>query len=436
MLRGRHVTVVFVAAFCALTGPALATVDPVVPTVAGPAVAPPPGAPPKAYIVVDQATGRVMAASNERVARPPASMSKILTALVTVAALAPTDTVPVSERAAAMPAHKLSMKSGEVWPVDDVLHALLQSSANDAGAALAERVSGSLENFGGALDQLAAQLHMADAPVLQDPSGLDDSTSIGGGNLVSARDLAIATRALLNEPRLAPIVAAPVSRFTDPGGVPHRLINHNKLLTRYFGAVGVKTGYTRKAGRGLIAAATRNGRTEIVVVMSVDDTYGWAAALLDAAFAAPLPAVSDRLPAVPTSLTITAVGADNARASRSDRPTLAATPRTTAARQDRSTAAAAPDVRSAPLEAAAHTRGLSLSVLLPLGALATIGLLVALLRLRLVVVRRRRRNRRRRVTNPNAAIRHHPNRRRDPHLTTQYEPHEHMKSRFHDVVND
>jgi D-alanyl-D-alanine carboxypeptidase (penicillin-binding protein 5/6) len=324
------------------------------------------GPPPKAYIVVDQATGAVLAASNERTPLPPASLTKILTALAAVAALQPTDTVPVSQRAADMPAHKLNMKAGDVWPVGDVLSSLLASSANDAAAALAERVSGSLEDFHVALDALAAHLRMADAPTLQDAAGLDDSFSVRGGNLISARDLAIAARAVLAQPRLSGIVASPITRFTDPDGIPHRLVNHNKLLTRYPGAIGMKTGYTRRAGRGLIAAATRDGRTEIAVVLNVADTYGWAAQLLDAAFAQPVPKSGDRLPAIPRPLHLVAA-------------TLAATRE----------AASEPDARSTVV--LKQHGGVSLLIQLPL---VFVGMLLALwsaLRARLVMRRRRRR---------------------------------------------
>ncbi len=427
-MRGR--IAVFVASLATLlcaTNVAVAFVDPVVPTVPASAVATPAGPPPKAYIVVDQATGRVMAASNDRVALPPASMTKIITALAAVAALSLTDTVPVSERAAGMPARKLNMKTGEVWPIDHALKALLQSSANDAGAAIAERVSGSMENFSTALSQLGTQLHFADAPVLRDPSGLDDNFSIGGGNLVSARDLAIASRAVLANPRLAPIVAEPVGVFTDPSGVPRRLLNHNKMLRRYPGAVGLKTGFTKRSGRGLIAAATRNGRTEIAVVMNVGDTYGWAGALLDAAFAAPVSTVGDTLPPMPKTLKLTAAAPAKTRASRSDSAVVAAATPTTA-----NAVVTDGNLTSVRLPAAT-AGGLPLFLQLLVGGLLTIGLMVVGLRTR-VLLRHRRRNRR--TTNPNATITHHPNRRRDPHLTPQYQPHEHMKSRFHDVVKD
>lgn len=260
--------------------------------------------PPKAYIVVDVESGAVLDASNDRAPLPPASLTKILTALVAVAALPPDSPVPVSEVAAAIPASKLNMKAGEVWDLEDTLHALLLSSANDAGAALAERVTGTLDRFASALHDLASQLGLADSPVLQDPSGLDDADSVGGGNLLSARDLAIAARALLREPRLASIVATPVYEFVDPSGMPRRLANHNKLLRLYPGAVGMKTGFTRKSGRGLVAAATRDGRTTIAVIMGADDTYGWATRLLDAGFARGVAASDPRLPTIPVALNV------------------------------------------------------------------------------------------------------------------------------------
>jgi D-alanyl-D-alanine carboxypeptidase (penicillin-binding protein 5/6) len=297
------------------------------------------------------------------------------------------------------------MKAGEVWPVGDVLSSLLASSANDAAAALAERVGGTLENFHLALSDVATHLQMADAPTLQDPAGLDDNFSVRGGNLISARDLAIAARAVLDEPRLAPIVARPITEFTDPNGVPHRLVNHNKMLTRYAGAVGMKTGYTRKAGRGLIAAATRNGRTEIVVVLDAADTYGWAGQLLDAAFAAPVPPGGDRLPAIAPKLHIKA----------------AQVPATTNA-----PAGAITNTRRA-----ANTRdatGVPLVVRLGLFAVAVLAATWCALRARVLVRRHRRRRKR-----ANARVRRHVNRRRDPELTPHYKPHSDHADRFHEA---
>src|SRR5205085_676396 len=93
----------------------------------------------------------------------------------------------------------------------------------------------------------------------------------------------------------------PVYRFTGPGNIQHRLGNHNHLLTMYSGAIGMKTGYTRRAGSCLIAAARRNGRTMLTVVLHAPDMYGFSSALLDKGFSTPVEAepLTDALPPVP-----------------------------------------------------------------------------------------------------------------------------------------
>jgi D-alanyl-D-alanine carboxypeptidase (penicillin-binding protein 5/6) len=251
---------------------------------------------------VDADTGAVLDSLNARTLLPPASISKVMVALAAVRALPPGAKVTASARAAGAPAHVIGMAAGQVWRLDDALHALLMSSANDAAVALAERVSGSVDKFQATAGALAAQLGMADRPVFRDPAGLDDSTSVGGGNLASARDLAIAGRALLASPTLSAIVGQRAYSFTGPDGAAHKLVNHNKLLSRYPGAVGLKTGYTVKAGGTLMAAARRNGRTMLTVVLGSPDIYGPTTALLDKGFATPVRAepTAGRLPPVVT----------------------------------------------------------------------------------------------------------------------------------------
>ena len=246
-----------------------------------------PGGPATAWVVADADTGRLTESVNGQLVLPPASLTKVLTALTVVRALGPSEIVPVSRRAAAMPASRVGMRAGERWRLEDALHALLLSSANDAAMALAERVSGSAEAFADAMAATAARLGLRHAPAFRDPAGLDGPKGLGGGNLVSAEDLAIVARAALHEPRIAPVVARPEYRFTAPDGKERRLVNHNRLLDSYPGAIGVKTGYTRRAGRCLVAAARRDGRTVLVVVLAAQDVYATAAALLDRGFAAP-----------------------------------------------------------------------------------------------------------------------------------------------------
>ncbi|MDQ1437021.1 MAG: hypothetical protein QOK43_650 [Acidimicrobiaceae bacterium] len=237
--------------------------------------------------MVDADTGAVLEGGHERDPQRVASVFKVLTAIVVAENLATDAEVPVSSRAEAMPARKINLKAGQVWQATDLLHALLLVSANDAAVALAERTAGSLEQFGGMLDATAVRLGMADRPTLRDPAGLDDEFSVDGGNLISARDLSIATRAFLSYPQLAEIVVKPDYRFAGGDGNPHRLLNHNRLIKTYPGAMGIKTGYTKRAGHSLIAAARRDGRTMIAVVIGAPDPYGSASALLDKGFATP-----------------------------------------------------------------------------------------------------------------------------------------------------
>jgi D-alanyl-D-alanine carboxypeptidase len=253
---------------------------------------------PKAWALVDADTGSVLSASDDREAKPVASLSKIITALAVTHALQPGTDIPVSARAEGMPARKINMKAGQVWTLEDALASMMLSSANDAAVALGERASGSLEAFRDELDATAARIGMQDSPLLRDPAGLDDEFSVDGGNLISARDLAIAARALLAERRLAELVAQPETRFLGGDNIQHHLINHNRMLKTYTGAIGVKTGYTKRSGRCLVAAAQRDGRTMIAVVIDVYDTYGAAGRLLDQGFATPVSSEpADRLPA-------------------------------------------------------------------------------------------------------------------------------------------
>lgn len=269
-----------------LAGPAAGNPTQATPPSTTATTAPPP---PKAYILVDANTGAVLAGSNERVPRPPASLTKVLTALAASATLPHDGTLPISARAEAQPANKVGAKAGQVWPMNDAMHVLLMQSANDIALAFAEAVGGTAEGFQDSLARTAAAIGMDDPQTWRDPAGLDDEDSVGGGNLVSARDLAIAGRAMIADPWLSPISAKPKYRFTAPDGVVHEATNHNKLvLGRYPGAIGGKTGYTKKAGNSLFASAQRNGRTMVTVVLDTKDAYGFTSSLFDRGFATPV----------------------------------------------------------------------------------------------------------------------------------------------------
>ena len=241
---------------------------------------------PKAWALVDADTGNVIDGGNDHQPLRPASLTKVITALTVTAAIPADADIAVSAKAEAAPADKMFMKQGQMWTFSEMIHALLISSANDAAVALAERAGGSLEGFQPLFAATATRLGMADSPVLHDPAGLDGPDGFAGGNLVSARDLAIAARALLANPDLAPIVATTVYYFDGPDNVKHRLTNHNKpFLTTYPGAIGMKTGSTSRAGACLIAAARRDGRTMLAVVLDGANPNQTAKDLLDEGFA-------------------------------------------------------------------------------------------------------------------------------------------------------
>jgi D-alanyl-D-alanine carboxypeptidase len=258
---------------------------------AGPTTLPPPPVP-KGWILVDADTGAVLDEGNSHQPMLPASVTKVLTAVIAVEQLQPDSDVPISAEAQGMPARNMNMKAGQTWKFEDVLHALLMVSANDAAVALAERISGTRQDFAVQMEQTAAHLGMTDGPVLRDPAGLDDEFSNEGGNLLSAHDLAIGARALLANDQLRQIVSTPVYKFHGGDGNDHRLLNEDRLLKEYPGAIGVKSGYTRKAGHSFIGAATRDGRTMLSVVMGAPDFYRSTEGLLDKGFSIPVAAES------------------------------------------------------------------------------------------------------------------------------------------------
>jgi serine-type D-Ala-D-Ala carboxypeptidase (penicillin-binding protein 5/6) len=272
---------------------------------ASPAAQPPPGsAPPdaKAWMLVDADTGAVVQAFNDHAPMRPASVEKIVTGLLAVAALSPDASVPVGADAAAEEAAKINMKAGQVWTFQDTLHSLLMVSANDAAVALADRVSGSTTGFARLAQVVGQRMGTADNPLLNDPAGLDDSFAVGGGDLISAWDLALFTRAAMTYPAFSSVVRLPIYDFVGPDGVHHVLRNHNKLLLTDPTLVGVKPGYTRAAGDTYVAEAQRDGRSMLVVELGVAPAtmYPGAEYLFGQGFATPEDAepTVDRLPPV------------------------------------------------------------------------------------------------------------------------------------------
>jgi D-alanyl-D-alanine carboxypeptidase (penicillin-binding protein 5/6) len=299
MMRGRgkagFVVFALLAAGAGYAGPAAAA--PRVKQASRPTTTTLPAAPPAnvqvpnatSYVLVDAGTGKVLAGYNERQPVPPASLTKILTALIAVTYLPANAEVRGTKASWNAYPNTVGIEIGVAWPLNEVLQSLLVLSANDAAYAIAQRVSGSLAAFAGVMERSADQIGMEDSPVFRDPAGLDGTEGYDGGNLVSARDLAIAGRDLLRVPELAKIVTEQQYHFVDPTGAAHWLPSMDEaFLESYTGAIGIKTGYTDKAGDCLMAAATRDGRTMLAVVMNGYNPTATAIDLLNEGFATPV----------------------------------------------------------------------------------------------------------------------------------------------------
>ena len=252
----------------------------------------------RAAILVDQATGTVLYEKDADRRMPIASITKVMTLLLTFEAIhdgkLTLDTpVPVSEHAASMGGSQIWLEPGEHFTLDEMLRAICVSSANDAAVAVAELVGGSEEAFVARMNAKAAELGMADTS-FKNACGLDSE-----GHLSTARDVAVMSRAILNE---CPEVLQYSGIWTDTlRGGETMLVNTNKLLRRYEGITGLKTGTTGGAGVCITASASRDGLDLIAVVLGADSSaerFEAATRLLDYGFAnyeaAPLPDLSGR----------------------------------------------------------------------------------------------------------------------------------------------
>jgi D-alanyl-D-alanine carboxypeptidase (penicillin-binding protein 5/6) len=229
--------------------------------------------------------GQVLFAKGVDRARPIASLTKVMTALLVLERTNLDDVVTVSADAVFAPKDYgadsiLGLKAGERLSVRDLLYGLLLGSANDAAVALAIDVSGSPSAFVALMNQRAKRLGMHHTAFFS-PSGLDDRGHS------TAEDLLRLTRAAFAAPGFAPIVATRVRRIPGPGDHTRTIQNRDAMLWLYPGAIGVKTGSTTSARYCLIAAAKRDGRTLLAVVLGApSDAFSDAAALLDYGFAA------------------------------------------------------------------------------------------------------------------------------------------------------
>ncbi len=235
-----------------------------------------------ASIVVDASSGTVIQATAAEKLRYPASLTKIMTLYMTFKALRQgslriNQALPVSEYAASMPPSKLGLRPYTSIRVRDAIFGLVTESANDAAVVLAEALAGSEGNFAYKMTDQARKLGMK-RTVFRNASGLPNDDQ-----MTTARDMAILARAVyFNFPEYYRFFST--ASFTYLGRT-HK--NHNKLMQRYAGMDGLKTGYIRASGFNLVASAVRHKTRLIAVVFggeSAAERDRTMAALLDSSF--------------------------------------------------------------------------------------------------------------------------------------------------------
>lgn len=238
----------------------------------------------KSIILLEEKTGRVLYERDADLQMPPASITKIMTLLLTMEAMESgrfslTTLVTCSEHAASMGGAQIWLEAGEQMSVDDLLKAVCIKSANDAAVALAELVDGSEEAFVAHMNRRAKQLGMT-GTVFQNASGLDAE-----GHVSTARDIAAMSRALMRHDKIFEYTRIWMDSLRNGRT---ELVNTNRLIRFYPGATGLKTGTTDGAGSCLSATAVRNGLSLIGVVMGFENSKTRNAAakkLLDFGFA-------------------------------------------------------------------------------------------------------------------------------------------------------
>lgn len=246
----------------------------------------------KAAVVLEAQTGRVVFAQNEHEPLPIASTTKILTALIALEQPDIDAPFQVDPQAIKVEGSSMGLQEGDVATLRALATGMLLASGNDGANAAAVRIAGSIPAFAQRMNERAGQIGMTNSS-FETPSGLD-----GENHYSTAYDMALLAREAIRNDAFAAICSQYRMRATY-GNPPYErwLVNHNRLLNTYEGAIGVKTGFTKKAGRCLVSAAERDGITLICVTLGCPDDWRVHKGLLDRGFSElVLEDLSERLP--------------------------------------------------------------------------------------------------------------------------------------------
>lgn len=217
-------------------------------------------------VIMEYSTGKILYEKNSNQRLAPASMTKIMTMLLTMEAidsgkLSMDDYVSISKEAAGMGGSQMFLEQNSEIQVKELLKGIAIASANDAAVALAEKVGGSLDNFVNMMNEKAKSLG-AENTTFKNPHGLDTED-----HLSTSHDMALMARELIKHEKILEFTSTYEDYFNKSDGSRTWLVNTNKLVRFYKGVDGLKTGYTEGAGYCLTATAKKNNIRFITVVM-------------------------------------------------------------------------------------------------------------------------------------------------------------------------
>ena len=240
----------------------------------------------RAAVLMDAATGKVLYQKEPDLRLPPASTTKVATAILTLeSGRSLSQSLTVSKEATRVPASKLYLRPGQSVTIEELLYGIMLASANDASMVLAEGIGGSVERFTELMTRKAHQIGATNTH-FTNPHGLT-----APDHYSTAKDLAILFRYAMKNPLFRDIVQTKFSSVSTTAMIRKKLVprrisvrNHNRLLWGYDGALGGKTGYTLAAQKCFVGAVQRNGTTLIVAILGARDQWGDTKRLLEYGF--------------------------------------------------------------------------------------------------------------------------------------------------------
>lgn len=233
----------------------------------------------RSAVLIERSTGMVLLCHNAYEPLPMASTTKVMTALMALENGKLDEVVTVGRNAYGVPGTSIYLNLGERITLRDLLYGLMLASGNDAAVAIAEHIGGDVDGFCRMMTERAAELGCENT-VFVNPNGLPAQ-----GHHTTAYDLALIAREAMSHKLFREIVSTRRASIPWEGRTYNRILNNkNRLLSEYEGATGIKTGYTKAAGRCLVFGARRDGLEVIGVVLNCGDWFNEAARLMDMGF--------------------------------------------------------------------------------------------------------------------------------------------------------